>query len=377
MYTINTETYAQVLDKCYKTKAPLFVYGPPGVGKSEIPRQVFPKTAKSMNRTYLDWVESTHDEKMAAIESPEKYWVFCDQRVGQMDSTDLRGIPNMINSDMLETIPMAWIIYFTSAKAAGAIFFDELNLAAPVVAGQAYQIINERAVSDRTLAKDVFVFGAGNRAGIDQAYVQEMPFPLKDRFCEVELQPSANLWIKNYAAKNVNPHLVAFIGWKASYLFKVDESKTNKSSTPRGIKRASDLMDGMDILSNEAHMYVSMSVGEAFATEFQAYTKHYADLDWDELLSNPSVIGEYKIDRVWAVVGGIVERMKCIEAKASPQNQALFDSYMDLVYPHMATDFAVSTLRMVRDQAGPQWKKFIKKYNKTAELSQKYSKLLF
>ena len=157
MYATTTKGYERILEACWKSKIPLYVYGGFGIGKSQIPRQVFKVKAESMNLIYREWEHTTEDEKMEMIGNPDKYFVLCDQRVGQMDSTDLRGIPNMMNTEMLKTIPYAWVIYFTQKLAHGVILFDELNLAPPSVAGTAYQIINDRTISDRKVGDDVLL----------------------------------------------------------------------------------------------------------------------------------------------------------------------------------------------------------------------------
>jgi MoxR-like ATPase len=375
MYSVSTKKYNDILRRCYEKKTPLYVYGAPGIGKSEIPRQVFPEVAKEMKRKFLDWSDLTLDQKHDAIKNAGKYWIFCDQRVGMMDSTSLAGIPNMINTEMLENIPMSWIVYFTQEDAAGCIFFDELNLAAPTVAGQAYQIINDRTIVDRRLADDVYVFGAGNRAGLDQAYVHEMPLPLKDRFCEFEIEPDVQSWTEDYAAKHVNGHLVSFVNWKNSYLYRVDENKTVKASTPRGISRASKLIAGLDITSNETHMYISMSVGEAFATEFQAYIKHYKALSWDVILKDPKSVSNMTVDKLWAIVGGIIERYNTLSTKSIAKSAEVFEQYMDVVSA-MPPDFGMVAIRMMKDSDGAKFRNYFSGYSKIAEMADSIGKYI-
>ena len=376
MYKVQIKDYMSLLEKCYNVKSPLYVYGGPGIGKSEAPRQVFPKVALEMKRKYVEWTDLTLDEKKACIAAPEKYWVFCDQRVGQMDSTDLRGIPNMVNSEMLETIPMSWVIYFTAKGAAGAIFFDELNLAAPVVAGQAYQIINERTIADRRLAPDVFVFGAGNRAGIDQAFVQEMPFPLKDRFNEFEVEPDVVSWTNWATSNKINPHLIAFVQWKNSYLYKVDTNKSNKSSTPRGIARASRLIGDANVTSDETHTMVSIAVGEGFATEFQAYTTCYSKLNWKTIFKNPESVADMTIDKKWAIIGGLSEMYIKIK-KVNKESIALFAQMLDIL-SYMEPDFTLVGIKMIKDSDAntKKYTSLLTAYPKIEEFVEKFGKYI-
>jgi hypothetical protein len=373
---MSTGQYGEILKRCFSTKTPLYVYGGPGIGKSEIPRQVFAGVADTMHRTFLEWTNLTSEQKADCIKNPEKYWIFCDQRVGQMDSTDLRGIPNLTKDTLgLECIPMSWVIYFTQTKAAGAIFFDELNLAAPTVAGQAYQIINDRTISDRKLADDVYVFGAGNRQ-TDQAHVFAMPFPLRDRFCECEIRPDSKEWT-TWASGKVNPHLIAFVNWKESYLYRVDKCSDNKSSTPRGIVRASKLVNDMDITSNDAHMLVSISVGESFATEFQAYCKHFRSLDWKVIYSKPETVENFEIDKLWAVVGGMAEQFGRLKttAKDAPVTAKVYDSMMNVIL-HIRADFAIVTLRMMKDSDAKKFGALVMESEAFDDIFEKYGKYI-
>ena len=163
--------------------------------------------------------------------------------------------------------------------------------------------------------------------------------PLRDRFAEIELSPDAESWT-SWASANVNPHIVAFINWKESYLYKVSESGQDKSTTPRGLKRASDLIGKKDITSPDVTLLASISCGEAFATEFQAYVKYFQALDWDKIYSNPETVAKLEVSQLFAVSGGLSEHFQ-----KSP------DKFNDIVtvIEHMAPEFSVMSLRMMRD----------------------------
>lgn len=359
-----------MLKQAWKAKSPLMIYGGPGIGKSDIPRQVAPEIAASMNREYVEWDALSKDDRVNIINNPEKYWLFCDQRVGQMDTTDLRGIP-MMSGEWLDTCPLAWIIYFTKPRAAGLIFFDEINLAPPTVAGQAYQIIQQRSVSDRRISDDVLIIAAGNRSQ-DKAFTFDMPMPLRDRFNETELVVDAPNWTK-WAAKNqINSHLIAFINWKPSYLYTLDKTKTNsdKGSSPRAITRASMLIDDSDITSNDAHSYISAACGVGFATEFQAYVSHVKELDWEYIFNNPDSVVDFSIDKLWAIAGGMSEKLS-----RAKDTKGTFDKICNVI-THMRKDFAIVTLRMLRDADAKKFKECVKSSKCFSSLAVKYAKFL-
>jgi hypothetical protein len=338
MLKLNPKTYGDVLKRCYKTKDPLFVAGPPGIGKSEIPRVVFEQIAKDKGLEFVIWNNTDKAKKEEMSADPKKYFVLCDQRLSQMDTTDLRGIPKL-DGDVLEPLPPAWIVYFCKPEADGVIFFDEINLATPIVVGSAYQIINDRSMSDMKLSDNILLIAAGNRAE-DKAFTFDMPLPLRDRFCEAELVADVDSWTSWAASAGVNPHLISFINWKESYLYKLSENGTDKSTTPRGIARASRLLKDLDISSGDANMYVSISVGEAFATEFQAYVKYFKELNWKTIFNNPETVSDFEVSKLFAVTGGLAEKFL--------KDYKMFDKVIEVV-KHVPEEFAVMTLRLMRD----------------------------
>jgi len=367
MYKTSTIGYKSMLLDCYETKVPLMVYGGFGIGKSMIPRQVFRDVAKDEGLEFVVWEDTTDKQKEEMIKDAGKYFVFCDQRIGQMDSTDLRGIPNMMNCDMLKTVPYSWVIYFTQKDAHGLIFFDEINLAPPTVAGSAYQIINDRCISDRRLGDDVFVMAAGNRAE-DKAHIFDMPMPLHDRFAEVEIGVNVDDWTA-WAVKNINAHFVSFINWKPSRLYHANVNKGDKPSTPRSIERASKLLRGRDITDNSAFELIAISCGEAFAAEFQAYAKFYSQLNWATIYKNPEMVQKFEIDKLWAVAGGMTDQfLKGVDDK-------IFSSMMDVTL-EMRPDLALVGLKMMKDGDKKKFTTQIKKCKKFQEIVKTHAKFI-
>jgi hypothetical protein len=369
MYGTTTMGYKKMLRDCYDTKVPLMVYGGFGIGKSMIPRQEFAEIAKTKNKEFVLWEHTTDVEKMNMIENPEKYFVFCDQRIGQMDSTDLRGIPNMMNTEMLKTIPYSWVIYFTQAEADGVVFFDEINLAPPTVAGSAYQIINDRTISDRKLGDNVFCMGAGNRA-CDKAHIFDMPMPLHDRFAEVEIGVNLDDWTE-WASGNINSHLISFIQWKPNRLYHADVKKGDKPSTPRSIERASKLLRDNDISDNHSFEMVSIACGEAFATEFQAYAKYHSQLNWTTIYKNPSCVKKFEMDKLWAVAGGMTDQF----LREKGVDDKVFTAMMDVTL-EMRPDFALVGLKMMKDGNKKRFTSQIKKCKNFQKIVKTHAKFI-
>lgn len=347
MLKVKPDDYKLFLRSAYNANTSLMVYGPPGIGKSDIVRQVAQEIATDQNRQYREWALMPSDEKQDAIKNPTKYFILSDERISGMDITDLRGLPDFTGDhDWLVTKPYMWIGYYTQPEAAGIIFFDEINLAAPVVAGQAYEIILNRTVSDRKISDKVNIVAAGNRSS-DKAGVYELSLPLRDRFCEMELEPSLAEWNKWASKSDINPKLISFVNFRQQYFYNLDKCGEDKGSTPRGIARASKLLEGVnDIASPFAKKLVSISVGESFSTEFCQYIRVYSKLNWDDILYHPQTAiksNTHNIDLMMAIaceISGHINNAEVKEKKAWMTN-------LDKVLRALPQEHAVLALVMV------------------------------
>ena len=107
--------------KCFAKRRPMFLWGPPGIGKSEVIAQITRELGGFM----------------------------IDLRLGQMDPTDIRGIP-FYNKELGK---MDWAppIDLPDSELASqypiiVLFMDEMNSAAPAVQAAAYQLVLNRRI---------------------------------------------------------------------------------------------------------------------------------------------------------------------------------------------------------------------------------------
>jgi hypothetical protein len=353
MYKGSASELKAVINATHQIKQPLFISGPPGVGKSMIVKEDAKERAKLENLEFIDWNASTEEQKNDMFATPEKYYVFIDQRLSQFDVTDLRGIPQIMSeTKWLISKPYAWAVYITQPNATGTVFFDEINLASPIVAGSAYQIINDRVVADTKLSDNIYIVSAGNRAE-DQAHTFDMPLPLRDRFCEFELLVNSDEWCK-WAMKNkVNHHLINLIKWKGALLYNVSTQSADKATTPRGVVRTSNLLTTVkDVMSNETYRLTSISCGEGFAAEFQAYVKYFQDMNWDHIYNEPSVVKSFDVSKTYALIGGLVEHFQ----KNTHEPEEIIE-----VIANLKPDFSIYVLRIISDYDNKRFQtKFVK-----------------
>ena len=151
----------EVLDNILKTRWSAFVWGPPGVGKSSIVREI----------------------------ADSKNWKLLDVRASLLDPTDLRGIP-AIEDGKAKWCPPAFL---PSGNSKGILFFDELNAAPPLVQASLYQLTLDRRIGEYTLPDGWRIIAAGNRAE-DASVTFRMPAALANRFIHLDYEVDFDDW---------------------------------------------------------------------------------------------------------------------------------------------------------------------------------------
>lgn len=216
---------------------PMFIFGSPGVGKSE---QVF-----------------------EALEEGE---TMIDLRLNSLDSIDLRGLPVIKKDKDKNPTQVEWVRpEFIPWEGKGILFLDELNTASPSVQNPALQLVLDRKIGTHRLGDSWYIVAAGNKSD-DKAHVYPLSAALRQRFAIYHYQPDHNTWT-NWAVKSgVHPHVIGFISFKPDLLIQpsVDEESSNPS--PRSWYYVSQrLHAGQNELAD-----VRAVVGAA-ANEFMAY----------------------------------------------------------------------------------------------------------
>jgi hypothetical protein len=120
---------------------------------------------------------------------------------------------------------------------------------------------------------------------------------------------------------------------------------------------------------------VSISVGEGFATQFQAYCKHFQSLDWKQIYAQPESIKGFELDKLWAIVGGLGEQFTKLDSKGNAKKNAekKFDAMLAIVRC-MKKDFAVVTLKMLKEFDGQKFGKLLSSSKYMDEVVDKYAK---
>ncbi len=134
------------------------------------------------------------------------------------------------------------IAYTISGKAEGIMAFEEMNSAPPSVLAACYQIVLDRRSGDYKVPDAVSIFAMGNRED-DRGVTFRMPDPLANRFTHVEMQANHDDWLY-WAIKNrVNSKVVGYVSNAPAELFKHDKSASRGFATPRSWGFVSSIVD--------------------------------------------------------------------------------------------------------------------------------------
>lgn len=242
--TVKPSEAKRSLRKCIKIKRPVFMWGPPGVGKSDIVKQI-------------------GDEQGREV---------IDVRLSLWEPTDIKGIPyfNSTQNTMTWAPPSELP---TDKDSTAILFLDELNSAAPATQAAAYQLILNRRVGTYRLPDGVSIVAAGNRES-DKGVTYRMPAPLANRFLHVELTHDFDDWLTWATANQVHEQVVGYLGFAKQDLYDFDPRSPSRAfATPRSWSFVSELLKEDDLDDNTLTDLVSGAIGEGLAVKFMAHRK--------------------------------------------------------------------------------------------------------
>ena len=234
---------------------PVFLWGPPGVGKSQVVRQ----TAEILG---LDLI---------------------DIRALLLDPVDLRGLPRISPDGLSQWCAPA----FLPKEGRGVLFLDELNAAPPLVQAACYQLILDRRLGEYELPDGWSVVAAGNREQ-DRAVAHRMPSALANRFVHIDFTVDTDQWLKWAVDNRLSPEVTAFIRFRPGLLHRFDpERDTRAFPSPRSWEFVSRLMASAPEPSLLKDL-VAGAVGAGAGAEFCGFMAVWRDLPAvEDILENP------------------------------------------------------------------------------------------
>jgi hypothetical protein len=310
--------------KAFKKQRPVFLWGPPGIGKSELVADLTEELGGHM----------------------------IDLRLGQMEPTDIRGIPfyNKDNGkmDWAEPIDLP-----SEELAAGypivVLFMDELNSAPPSVQAASYQLILNRRIGKYKLPDNVVLVAAGNRES-DKGVTYRMPTPLANRFVHQEMKCDFASWQEWAVNHNIHKDVVGYLSFAKQDLYDFDPKSASRAfATPRSWTFVSEFLDDEgddDTIMN----LIAGTVGEGLAVKFMAHRKISGRMPKPEdiLAGKVKELEVKEVSAMYSLVISMCYELKgAVEAKiADKEFHAMADNFFGYMMDNFETELVVMGARI-------------------------------
>jgi hypothetical protein len=319
--TVTAKSARKAIMKCFAKKRPMFLWGPPGIGKSEVVADI----------------------------AQELGGLMIDLRLGQMDPTDIRGIP-FFNKELgkMDWAPPVDLPDedLASQYPVVVLFLDEMNSAPPAVQSAAYQLVLNRRIGKYRLPDNVVMIAAGNRES-DKGVTFRMPTPLANRFIHIEMKADFPTW-QDWAVRNqIHKDVVGYITFAKQDLYDFDAKSSSRAfATPRSWSFVSELLADEDMDETTATDLIAGTVGEGLAVKFMAHRKIAGKLPKPEAI----LAGKEKdlnVKEVSAMYSLVISM--CYELKDAVENKVddkKFHEMADNFFAYMMKNFETELVVM-------------------------------
>jgi hypothetical protein len=307
--------------KAFKKQRPLFLWGPPGIGKSELVADITAELGGAM----------------------------IDLRLGQMEPTDIRGIPfynkDSGKMDWAEPVDLPTEEYAAQYPIV-VLFLDEMNSSAPSVQAAAYQLILNRRIGKYRLPDNVVMVAAGNRES-DKGVTYRMPTPLANRFIHQEMKVDFTSWQEWAVNHNIHKDVVGYLSFAKNDLYEFDAKSASRAfATPRSWSFVSELLDDEDGDDDTTMNLVAGTVGEGLAVKFMAHRKIAGRMPKPEdiLAGKETELNVKEISAMYSLVISMCYELKdAIEKKVDDKK---FHEMSDNFFAYMMKNFETELVVM-------------------------------
>lgn len=254
---------------------PVFLMGPPGIGKTAIMEQI----ASELGVGLISY-SMTHHTRQSALGLP---FIVQKNYGGQEYDVSEYTVSEIIASvyDMMEETGLR----------EGILFLDEINCVSETLAPSMLQFLQYKIFGRHRVPDGWIVVTAGNPPEYNNS-VREFDIVTWDRLKRIDVEPDFGVW-KEYAyLSNVHPAIISYLDVKHSDFYKIESTVDGKSFvTARGWSDLSDMIKlyekhGLKVDNALVSQYLqNKKIARDFAVYYDLYMKYKSDYQIGEILS--------------------------------------------------------------------------------------------
>ena len=254
---------------------PVFLMGPPGIGKTAIMQQI----ASELGVGLVSY-SMTHHTRQSALGLP---YITTKSYGGKEYSVSEYTMSEIIASvyDMMEE----------TGVREGILFLDEINCVSETLAPAMLQFLQYKIFGRHRVPDGWIVVTAGNPPEYNNS-VREFDTVTWDRLKRIDIEPDYKIW-KEYAMdRGVHPSISTYLDIKSNDFYRVETTVDGKSIvTARAWLNLSDMIrlyeqNGISVDEKMVSQYLQdKKVSKSFANYYDLFNKYRSDYRIDDILS--------------------------------------------------------------------------------------------
>lgn len=254
---------------------PVFLMGPPGIGKTAIMEQI----ASELGVGLISY-SMTHHTRQSALGLP----FIVQKNYGGREY-------DVSEYTMSEIIASVYDMMEETGLREGILFLDEINCVSETLAPSMLQFLQYKVFGRHRVPDGWIVVTAGNPPEYNNS-VREFDIVTWDRLKRIDVEPDFGVW-KEYAyLSSVHPAIISYLDVKHSYFYKIESTVDGKSFvTARGWSDLSDMIKlyekhGLKVDNALVSQYLqNKKIARDFAVYYDLYMKYKSDYQIGEILS--------------------------------------------------------------------------------------------
>ena len=333
---------------------PVFLMGPPGIGKTAIMEQI----AQELGVALLSY-SMTHHTRQSALGLP-----FISHKVYGGKEYDVSEYT------MSEIIASVYDMIERSGKNEGILFLDEINCVSETLAPIMLQFLQYKVFGRHRVPDGWIVVTAGNPPEYNNS-VRDFDIVTWDRLKRVDVEPDFDVW-KEYACNaSMHPAVLSYLEIKKNNFYKVESTVSGKTFvTARGWDDLSQMIrlyeqNGLKVDEKLVRQYLQeKTIARDFAVYYDLFNKYRSDYQIGSILDGTvrsSIKGRAiaaKFDERLALLGLLLEATGA-EMRETVEQETLLTDYMnaikalriEIMAPHADAGKALSqAIRSQRDE---------------------------